>query len=112
MIELDLQFLAFLAGTVIPVAVALVTARVASSRIKGALNALLALVAGLVVTAQQADGVISKTGAVVVFYTWVASVATHYGLLKPTGLTGSNGLIQRNIPQGVGGASTPRVRGF
>jgi hypothetical protein len=37
--------------------------------------------------------------------TFIASVGTHYGLLKPTGVTGTNGAIQVRVPGGIGGSA-------
>lgn len=102
MLTIDLAFLSFVLGSVIPIAVAFLAKLKASSALKATLNALLALVAGLASAAQVTDGVISKTGAIAVFYAWVASQAAHYGLLKPIKLTGSEGVIQQKLRGGIG----------
>lgn len=88
--ELDTQTLSVLTGVLIPILVGIVTKMQASSGIKATINALLSAVAGALST------VIANSGNLVwrefvtgVSITWVVSVATYYGLYKPTGVAGT-----------------------
>jgi len=80
-----LQFLTFLAGVGIPLLVAIVTKSTASKRVKSILNALISLASGLVIVAIDHGGSLDAHYGLGAFYTWVSSIATYYGLLKPTG---------------------------
>lgn len=93
----------FLVAVVLPAAVALVTKRVASPAVKALTLVLLSAVTG-VVSAIVVDGAqLSLSVALTnVFVTFVTGVAVHYGLLKPTGVTGSDGAIARGVQGGIG----------
>lgn len=101
-VTVDLALLAFVGGTLVPALVALVARRRAHPAVKGGLNFVLALAAGLVAAAQAADGVVSKEGAVAVLFSVVTAQAMHLGLLKPFGITGANGAIAKAVPGGIG----------
>ena len=103
MVEVDLQLIAVLAGTVIPLLVGLVTKLRASSTVKAWANALLSALSAT-------SAVIIETGAlywrdVILTFgtTWVTSIATYYGLWKPTET--SKVVQERTSEFGVGKAA-------
>ncbi len=83
--------IALLVSTVLPVLVGLVTTRVTSGGTKATLLATLALVTSLLTELGRAiaDGVPYDlgTGLLLALPVFVVSVAMHYGLWKPTGLS-------------------------
>lgn len=110
MVTVYAQWWTLLLGTILPAVVALVRARWGSSR----LGALL-LVALSVVTAVAAEIVVDSVGDAT--FSWVdvgerfvllfvVAVVAHFGLLKPTGITGSDGVIERKVPGGIGDTRT------
>ncbi len=104
-VNLDVQALAFAAGVGVPILVGVVTRSNASSGFKAVLNFLLSAVAGALAVAIEAEGVVDVGSVVLgIGSVWVVSVATYYGLLKPTGVSGA---VQRSTASfGVGGTST------
>lgn len=104
---IDLNWIMLLSGVVLPFLVALITARVASSGVKAIVLAVLAAISGLVNELYTASGVLadvdwSSAGANAIT-TFLIAVGMHFGLWKPTNLTGANGAVQQTVPQGVGG---------
>jgi uncharacterized membrane protein AbrB (regulator of aidB expression) len=84
--ELDATMSMFIGGVLIPILVGIVTKITAPPWLKAVLHALLAAVAGLIITATQLDGVavFSREGFVTAFITWVTGMAAYFGFLKPT----------------------------
>lgn len=75
-------------GLLIPLLVALLTKRVASSRTKAVLNIVASALAGSAAYLVAADGGYDVEGFVnAALNTIIVSVATYYGLYKPTGIT-------------------------
>ena len=106
-VSVDVATLSFVSGTIIPVLVALVTRQTASPGLKASINFLLSIVAGFLsafVAEAQGEIVSIDVASFVsaVAMAWITSVATHYGLLKPVGVTGTTGAIQTAIPGGIG----------
>lgn len=102
-ITLDLATWAFLGGTIVPILVGLLTKSSAHPGLKGFLNVVLSAVAGLIATAQVQDGVLTKAAIVAGFMAFVASIGSHYGWLRPAGITGSSGVVQRSTANiGIG----------
>lgn len=104
---IDLNWVMLVSGTVLPFLVALVTARLASAGVKAVVLAALAAIAGLVNELYTASGVLadvdwSSAGANAIT-TFLIAVGFHFGLWRPTGITGVNGSVQQAVPQGVGG---------
>ncbi|QJY46638.1 hypothetical protein [Pseudonocardia broussonetiae] len=104
---IDLNWLLLLTGTVLPILTGLVTARVAHPGLKAVVLAALSAVAGLLNELYSVAGDTTAydwsaggANAVTVF---LLGVGLHYGLLKPTGITGSEGGVQRAVPAGIGG---------
>jgi hypothetical protein len=108
---IDLNWVMLLSGTVLPFLVALVTARVAWAGLKAIVLAALAAIAGLLNELYTASGVLadidwSSAGANAIT-TFLIAVGFHFGLWRPTNLTGVNGAVQQSVPQGVGRHSRP-----
>lgn len=104
-LDLDVTWLSMAAAVILPMLTALVTARLAHPGLKSAILALLALVTGAVNELIAQDGVgrfelssALATGVAV----FLGAVGLHYGLLKPSGVTGSQGTIQWTVPGGLG----------
>lgn len=88
---LDAQMVSMIVGLVIPLAVGLLSKIDASSGLKAVLNALLSAVAGALAAFSQ-DGFFAsdlQTVLSAILTTWVVSVATYYGVWKPTGVAGT-----------------------
>lgn len=105
--NIDVPTLSLIVGTVIPLLVGVVTKEVASSAVKGVLNALLSSIAGAltVVIAANGEWVINDIvhGALATF---IASIATYYGLWKPTGISAS---VNANTPGFIGRDREERI---
>lgn len=104
MIHADVAALTFVVGSLIPALVALVTKARASDGTKAVVNALLSAIAGVLSLAILSGGTFDLEHALIaVALTWFSSVAAHFGLLKPAGITGSTGVIQaRTRRVGIG----------
>lgn len=88
---LDAQTISLLVGIVIPLLVGLLSKIHASSGLKAVINAALSAVAGAF-SAFASTGFSAtdwKTLVTSIVTTWVVSVATYYGVYKPTGVAGS-----------------------
>lgn len=100
------QLLTLLVSVVLPALVALLTSRLASPGVKAIALALLAALVGFL--SELADALTAGTpfDAAAALMSWVTAfivaVASHYGLLKPTGVTGSTGAIANALPGGIG----------
>ena len=100
------QILTLVVSVVLPVLVALATSRLASPGLKAVVLALLAAAVGFLSELLDAlhAGTPYDVGAALL--TWlgafVVAVAAHFGLLKPTGITGSRGAVAAAVPGGVG----------
>ena len=108
MIEVDLAVLTLLAGTIVPVLVGLVTKMNASSTFKAVANAALSAVAGVLAAALATGGTIDVDTALMgALTTWIASIATYYGLWKPTEI--STKVAERTQSFGLGSESDPQT---
>lgn len=105
-VNVNVQALAFASGVVIPVLVGLLTKLNASSGVKAALNAFLSAVAGAVIVATQQNGSVDLGHVVIgIAETWVVSVSTYYGFLKPTGAAAA--VHKATASFGLGGGTRP-----
>lgn len=96
-------------GVVLPLLVALITHWNASGAVKSLLLALLSAIAGVItpeVVGANTDWRKMLLSVISVFGT---SVLAHYGVLKPAGVTGSAGVIQRNVQGGIGAPAVAPV---
>lgn len=117
--NIDVTWLTLAATVLLPMLTGVVTARLAHPGLKAGVLALLALATTLAnellesgATSVQFDVSSWLATALTVF---LGAVGFHYGLLKPTQITGSQGVIQATIEGGIGrhraiegpGLSTP-----
>jgi hypothetical protein len=110
---LDLNWLTVLLGVVLPMLTGLVTARLAHAGLKATVLALLSAIGGILNELYSVGGNLagfdwsaSLANAVTVF---LMAVGLHYGLLKPTGVTGQNGVVQTGALSGGLGSRGPAV---
>jgi peptidoglycan/LPS O-acetylase OafA/YrhL len=110
-VTIDALWLSFLIGTVLPALTALVTKRWSHKGTKALVLLALSTLAGGFATI-GADGhpghLHPETFLLGLGAAYITAVSTHYGLLKPTGVTGDEGLILRKVPAGLGRASSER----
>lgn len=100
-----------LLGILLPAAVALVTKRYADSWVKAVTLLALAALMALVDVIRDNAGIVSGQMFWDTLFLFLDAVGLHFGLLQPTRITGSNGVIQRAVPQGIGsGPEAPAVR--
>lgn len=89
-LQVDLVTLSFVAGSVVPLLVAVAAKLNASSSVKSVLNVVLSIVAGLVATMIEAGGSIELHKLLSAgITTYLASGVAYQNLWKPTGVTGS-----------------------
>jgi hypothetical protein len=106
MVVLPLDLLNLLLAAVLPMATALVTARFANSSIKAIVLAALTVIATALQQVFDDGGSFEwRPFLVTTTLQFVLSVGLHFGLLKPTGVTGAGGAIASAVPVGVGGPS-------
>ena len=104
---LDLYWVNLVAGTLLPIVVALVTKRVAPSSVKTIILIVLAAIAALLQNIIQLGGEFDvKTTVLNFVLTLFTAIAAHFGVLKPVLVTGSEGAVQKAVPGGIG-PSTP-----
>lgn len=94
-VSLDTYWLTMILSVFLPMIVALFTKQLASGTVKAVLLLFLAAVTGTLTSIQAANGVFDVKDAVVAtVMSFVIAVGMHFGLLSPTGLTGSEGKLQ------------------
>lgn len=96
-------WLTLVSGVVLPMIVAFVTHRLADGAVKTLTLVLFSVIAGAVAEIVQNDGrfeLWSTIGNIVLAFG--TAVIAHFGLLKPTNVTGTNGVIQIKVPGGIG----------
>jgi hypothetical protein len=99
-------WLTFIIGTILPAVTALITNRFADSAVKAGVLVLLSVVAGALVQIQASGGTFDLVETLVaVFMTFITAAASHFALLKPFGVTGTEGVVARAVPGGLGGDS-------
>lgn len=86
---LDAQTVSLLVGVVIPLLVGLLSKLNASSGLKAILNAFLSAIAGALTTVTIVTEATLRDFVIAILSTWVVSVATYYGIWKPTGVAGT-----------------------
>lgn len=104
--QIDTATISILLGVVIPIVVGIVTKIDAAPGLKAVLNALLSAITGAL------NLVLTNEGALVwrefvtsIALAWLVSVATYYGLWKPTGVAGTVATATARV--GIG--SPPRM---
>lgn len=101
-----ITWLGFAVSVILPALVALVTKQTAHPGVKAIVLLVLAAVTGFVDTWIDAvnQGVVFNfgTAGVATLMSFAVAVLAHYGLLSPVAVTGSQGVIQRKVPGGIG----------
>lgn len=104
MVVLPLDLLNLLLAAVLPMATALITARFANSAVKSIVLALLTVISTSLQQVFDDNGEFYwRAFLITTTFQFVLSVGLHFGLLKPTGVTGAHGTIANTVPAGVGG---------
>jgi hypothetical protein len=104
-LQFDITWLTLLATVILPMIVALVTNRVAHPGLKAGILALLALLTSFINEMLANDGQATfdvSSWLATSLAVFLGAVGLHYGLLKPTNVTGSTGAIATSAPGGVG----------
>lgn len=88
----------------LPIVVALVTKANAPPAVKATVLIVLALITALVADAIRTGSSIAINGLFLGRFAiaLAVSIASHFGLLKPLGVTGSKGAVARKVPGGIG----------
>ncbi|MGL5910229.1 MAG: hypothetical protein ACRCZP_09520 [Phycicoccus sp.] len=101
------QLIGLAVSTLLPVIVALVTARAAESSTKALTLLALAAVSGFLTqwlaALEVGAGFDFSQALLTVLSGYIVAVASHFGLWKPTGVTGSAGVVAARVPAGIGG---------
>lgn len=104
MVVLPLDLLNLLLAAVLPMATALITARFANSSIKSIVLAALTVISTTLQEVFNDNGEFHwRAYLITTTFQFIVSVGLHFGLLKPTGVTGAHGAIASSVPAGVGG---------
>lgn len=106
MVSVPLDLMNVLLAAVLPMLTALVTARFANSSVKTLVLVLLTVISTAVQAIVQQDGTFEwRPFLMTATLQFLMSVGLHFGLLKPTGVTGAGGLVAEKVPAGIGGPS-------
>ena len=100
-INVDTALWGLVIGTALPILVALVTAQLAPKPLK---TVVLMFLATIITVGQEllAAGSFEVKEALLKFaLLFLTSVGLHFGLLKPIGVTGQNGIVQQATPGGL-----------
>jgi len=100
--SIDLILVNLAVGVVLPILVQLVAKAKASAAVKSLLSLLLAAVASVLTPLLVVDHIDWRTVGLSLAQVFVMTIASHYGLLKPLNVTGSQGTIAEAVPGGVG----------
>ncbi len=102
-VTIPADWLNILIGVLLPGAVALVTRRFADSAVKALTLVALTVLTSVVTQIAANGGDFDVAPTAMVFLTqFGTAVLAHYGVLKPTGVTGTNGAIARVVEGGIG----------
>ena len=87
MFVISVTILSVIIGVVLPILVGIVTTKMESRKLKGALLILLSAVAGIINSAILAGGVFTDDAIIAAVISYVIATAMHYGVWKPQGIT-------------------------
>lgn len=103
MVTLDAYWLTFVISVVLPMLVALIAKQNANETFKAVLLLLLAAINGTLTSIAADGGTFDwKAALIATIVSFVTAVGVHFGLLRPAGVTGADGAIQRAVPRGLG----------
>ena len=106
-IHVDLLYLNFLVSTALPALTAFITHRYAGKGFKAVILVVLSLAGGVANEMIQQGGNFSLTqSGIWAVITFMSAAVLHSGLLKPLGVTGSEGLIAKTFSRGLGKPAT------
>lgn len=94
MIVVSISILTLVIGVVLPILVGIVTKKVESRKLKGALLILFSSISGLITTGISANGVFTSDAIVAAVVSYVIATAMYYGVWKPQGISD---YVQENI---------------
>jgi predicted Na+-dependent transporter len=101
------QWLSLAINVLLPIVVALVTSRVAGGAVKAlvllVLSALASYLVAILASVEAGTAVDWSQTTFTALVGLVVAVSSHFGVWKPTGLTGADGVIQTKAPAGIGG---------
>jgi len=101
------QVISALVGTLLPIAVALVTARVASPGVKAVallvLSAITSFLSEWLTALNTSLAFDASQAGFGVLLTFVAAVAAHFGFWSPVRVSGREGTVAQAVPAGLGG---------
>lgn len=99
---IDMLLANALVGVLIPLLVQLLAKAQAPGWVKSLLSMFLAAVAAVLVPLLTLPHIDWKIAALSFVQLFVLAVVTHYGFLKPVGVTGADGVIATAVPGGIG----------
>jgi hypothetical protein len=103
MVTLPLDVLNLVLAAVLPILTALVTSRFANSTVKSLVLVFLTVISTALQQVFADDGnLVMRTFLLTTCFQFIMSVGFHFGLLKPTGVTGAGGFVAATVPQGIG----------
>lgn len=104
MTVIPLDYLNLVLAVVLPVITSLITARFANSTVKTLVLVLLTVISTALQQVFDDNGtIVWKHFLYTTVFQFLGSVGFHFGLLKPTNVTGTGGVISMKVPNGVGG---------
>ena len=99
-------WLTFLVATALPMIVAVIKTRYASTKTGAIVLAVLSIVYSVLQeiynAGQAGEDFEVKRLITVLFVTIVTAVSVHLGILQPTKITGNDGVILKTLPKGIG----------
>jgi uncharacterized membrane protein (DUF4010 family) len=109
-VNIDPMVLQILVAFLLPAVVALITNRLAGGHVKALTLLFLNLIAAWLTELQRNDGTFQLWPTVIALcYMFATGVLTHFGLLEPIKVTGTNGVIQKVVPGGIGSSDRSKV---
>ncbi len=104
MVTVPLDVLNLVLAALLPVLTALITARFANSSVKTMVLVFLTVISTSLQQVFDDGGDLEwRPFILTTVLQFLMSVGFHFGLLKPTGVTGAHGLVASSVPQGIGG---------
>lgn len=104
MVTVPLDMLNLALAVLLPMATALVTARFANSSVKTLVLVLLTVISTALQQVFDDNGNVDwKAFLLTTSLQFLMSVGFHFGLLKPTNVTGAHGVVANAVPAGIGG---------
>lgn len=104
MITVDQALWGLVIGTILPMIVALITNQMASGTFKSLTLLFLSAAVAVGQEVVEAGALDVKQTILKLALLFLVSVGIHYGLLRPSGVTGQNGYIQENLTGGIKGS--------